>query len=438
MKVDRRHTVDRSGVALVQNLTVRDLEWLFREQPVSDFGVDAQVEIVERGFALGRLLALQIKSGKSYFQERAGNAFVYRGDRHHLRYWLGYALPVIVVIGRPESQEAYWQVVAEDTIVRTEDGWKMTIPVVNRYGEVTRSALQALCSKRIAELGRDSSATRVATQDLSLDLQSFLPLLVPNPAVLDVERLGQEFRSGLVQCQPIASIPGLLALLTTDNSPEGRVIVFRRCSHGWKPTAHFKITTKYSEWLPAFFVLGQGSDCLVITHPTGWGTGNYLEEERWYLLSNGVRVVLQYPSYGHVTGWDLLLDREIEGHAVIVPGELADGAGVEVLTRTDYTLPRPGDQEGMRLFELERSIRVSWDQASMGFVEASGTDFAPADALGLYEDGHEEFAARNLPALLRLARQASNEQRTFLTELAQRVGPNEKEALLRVIPERSD
>ena len=43
--------------------------WLFREQPVHDYGIDAQIEIVDGSGATGNLIAIQVKSGSSYFSE---------------------------------------------------------------------------------------------------------------------------------------------------------------------------------------------------------------------------------------------------------------------------------------------------------------------------------------------------------------------------------
>jgi Domain of unknown function (DUF4365) len=79
-------------------------------------------EIVVGGSATGRLLALQIKSGESYFHEPVPDGFVYRGDSEHLEYWLNHTLPVVVVICNPLFQEAYWQVIAEETIEKTSRG----------------------------------------------------------------------------------------------------------------------------------------------------------------------------------------------------------------------------------------------------------------------------------------------------------------------------
>ena len=56
--------------------------WLFREQALHDYGIDAQVEIVIDGKPTGDLIAIQIKSGKSYFSESTDTMFIYRTDNN--------------------------------------------------------------------------------------------------------------------------------------------------------------------------------------------------------------------------------------------------------------------------------------------------------------------------------------------------------------------
>jgi hypothetical protein len=70
---------DREGVNAVEGIFLRELGWIFREQTISDWGIDAHVEVTNRSEPTGRLLALQIKSGKSFFRRRGEN-FVFYGE----------------------------------------------------------------------------------------------------------------------------------------------------------------------------------------------------------------------------------------------------------------------------------------------------------------------------------------------------------------------
>lgn len=106
-----------------------DLGWAFREQPTSDFGIDAQAEkLGEDGNGIGKLIALQIKSGPSYFIRRR-DGYVYYGEKRHRDYWTNHSLPVFIVLHEPESGLTIWQKVDENLIEDLAGGrWAIQIP----------------------------------------------------------------------------------------------------------------------------------------------------------------------------------------------------------------------------------------------------------------------------------------------------------------------
>ncbi len=118
--------VNRRGVNLVSTECLR-LEWFFREQHVSDQGVDAVVEKAPEEVGTGRLLALQIKSGPSYFREATGNGWWFRFDSREAKLWLGHALPVLVVLADVDNGVAYWQRICSRTVVSTGKGYKVEV-----------------------------------------------------------------------------------------------------------------------------------------------------------------------------------------------------------------------------------------------------------------------------------------------------------------------
>ncbi|WP_261555524.1 DUF4365 domain-containing protein [Frankia tisae] len=137
----------RIGVHGVARLVHRELGWKFREQHESDVGVDALVEVVERERALGRLLALQIKSGRSWFREPAPSpGWVFRGSRRHLTYWLGHDLPVLVVLYDDDLQVGYWQHVTAASVELTDAGFKLVVPAANRLDGSAAEPLRELVS----------------------------------------------------------------------------------------------------------------------------------------------------------------------------------------------------------------------------------------------------------------------------------------------------
>jgi hypothetical protein len=132
---------ERLGIAQLQSLFGK-VGWFFREQFVQDNGIDAQVEIVENNNSTGQLIAIQLKSGASYFNEIKGNNIVYRPDVKHIEYWLKYTIPVIIVLYNPENETMLWFPVQRETIINTGKNYKIEIPQTCILNEKTFSALK--------------------------------------------------------------------------------------------------------------------------------------------------------------------------------------------------------------------------------------------------------------------------------------------------------
>ncbi|MET9404043.1 DUF4365 domain-containing protein [Kitasatospora sp. NPDC002965] len=132
------------GVTHTQLAVEDELRWLFREQPTEDYGIDAHVEIVDEDEVLGRLLALQIKSGASFFREATPDGWWFRPDAEHVQYWLNHSLPVVVVLYKPETKVCYWQFVSRETLQRSSrGGWKLLVPQEQVLNGNSAQALRA-------------------------------------------------------------------------------------------------------------------------------------------------------------------------------------------------------------------------------------------------------------------------------------------------------
>lgn len=118
--------------------------WLFREQSTLDYGIDAQVEIVTNEDPTGELIAIQVKSGKSYFQEQTDDVIVFRTNNRHALYWIEHALPVIIVLYDPDREAFYWENINKETMINTGQGWKINIPRTNTLTEESLHTLRQL------------------------------------------------------------------------------------------------------------------------------------------------------------------------------------------------------------------------------------------------------------------------------------------------------
>lgn len=113
--------------------------WLFREQPLEDYGIDAHVEIVEGGNVKGRLVALQIKSGDSWLRPIADGGWHFYPEKRHVNYWQNHSLPVAVVVWHQSTDTLFFREASPHTIQKTESGgWKLHFSEDHR---LTESAL---------------------------------------------------------------------------------------------------------------------------------------------------------------------------------------------------------------------------------------------------------------------------------------------------------
>jgi hypothetical protein len=130
MSVSTEET-SRAGVVAVEAAFIA-LRWAFREQPISDFGVDAQIEKRDHdGLGSGKLIGLQIKSGASWFRPH-GEEFVFYGEARHRAYWSNHSLPIFIILHNPETGLTLFQKIEPHLIRDGKDGaWSIIIPAAN-------------------------------------------------------------------------------------------------------------------------------------------------------------------------------------------------------------------------------------------------------------------------------------------------------------------
>lgn len=115
------NSTERIGIYHCAEIAERN-KWMFREQPIDDVGIDAHMEFID-DMNPKQLIALQIKSGASWFKEKRGNSIIFRGiNERQYNYWTMNSLPCIVVLYNPEDGTCIWQKLTTETIERTKDG----------------------------------------------------------------------------------------------------------------------------------------------------------------------------------------------------------------------------------------------------------------------------------------------------------------------------
>ncbi|RVU13182.1 DUF4365 domain-containing protein [Methylobacterium oryzihabitans] len=145
------------GVA-VAKYVFSHANWLFRDQPLQDYGIDAQVEPKENGIPTGQLIGLQIKTGKSFFKHEQDESFTFYGEPKHLNYWTNHCLPVFIILHHPDTKLTIWQKVETRFITLTDAGWKIEIPKANLLNGDAMSFFKAGVARDPSSFMRSSLA----------------------------------------------------------------------------------------------------------------------------------------------------------------------------------------------------------------------------------------------------------------------------------------
>jgi hypothetical protein len=161
MAVPDTDATERLGVFAV-GLRAERAGWAFRELPRPDRGVDAHIEARTDGRPDGRLLALQIKSGESQFRQRVPGGWRFYIDSAHSAYWRKYSMPVLLVLYKPRTDAAFWQVVNPDTTQSTGDGCAVDVPESNVF--------DACCSRDLDAVAATSNETADGLRDRRTDV----------------------------------------------------------------------------------------------------------------------------------------------------------------------------------------------------------------------------------------------------------------------------
>ncbi|MDY0900921.1 DUF4365 domain-containing protein [Pantoea agglomerans] len=130
-KYNQTNSQERLGVNAVAEAMAK-MGQIWRETPMADVGIDGQIEYVSpEGFATGRMIAVQIKSGPSFFKESNGDWYFNPEDKHRF-YWERFPLPVLIVIHNPDTNLSYWQDVRQVLrVTKPTDTKGITIPKSN-------------------------------------------------------------------------------------------------------------------------------------------------------------------------------------------------------------------------------------------------------------------------------------------------------------------
>ncbi len=108
-RVTSQSLLGQLGANLIEK-TVLEMGWLWRPTPIFDAGIDGEIEVRDptTGEASNCILKVQAKATSQSFPGEDADSFYFTCDAEDLDYWLRGNVPVVLVVCRPSSGEAYW------------------------------------------------------------------------------------------------------------------------------------------------------------------------------------------------------------------------------------------------------------------------------------------------------------------------------------------
>jgi len=143
------------GVNAVSTIVNDEFQWLFRKNhDEHDFGIDGYLDVItENGNVTGQSIAVQIKSGESYFKTKTSNGFTFYGEMKHLNYYINQSIPVVIIIHDDKTGKTYYEVFKQERTEATTTSWKINILKANLFNLCAKKKLLELLGPAKDSLG---------------------------------------------------------------------------------------------------------------------------------------------------------------------------------------------------------------------------------------------------------------------------------------------
>ena len=178
MRAPKTESVSESGVHRVM-ATFNDLGWAPTENKSHDLGTDIFLQVRERGFDLGVMVGVQVKSGASFFNRAEGEPSAPDGwwyaesTKDHFDYWTGHALPHLLVLHDNATDASYWVHITAQAVEDTGKGAKILVPSANTLDESHLDRLFAVAAARRPEVPLEGTAWAGGAPTASADQMRF-------------------------------------------------------------------------------------------------------------------------------------------------------------------------------------------------------------------------------------------------------------------------
>lgn len=105
-KYKKTNVTSKVGVNFVRNVVEEAGSLFHKIEQENDLGIDGIIEFIKDEIPTNKSIAIQIKSGKSYFNLQNTESLIPVDE--HYEYWKNYPLPVYGVVYSPEFKKGFW------------------------------------------------------------------------------------------------------------------------------------------------------------------------------------------------------------------------------------------------------------------------------------------------------------------------------------------
>jgi len=163
-----------------------DMGAIWRPTPCHDLGIDGQMEFLDNTdsvISTGNIVAVQVKSGPSYFSRPSTDGFIYYPSSRHRSYWGRLTLPIILVLHDPNQGLTIYTEVKRQTI---NDG-PLIVPANSIFDGSARRRLLEACDfeNRPEPILRKLALLRIAfsPKDEITGIDLYISCISPSPEV---------------------------------------------------------------------------------------------------------------------------------------------------------------------------------------------------------------------------------------------------------------
>lgn len=113
-RIGDKDLTGQQGVNLIEKIVLA-MGFVWRPTPIHDVGIDGEIEIRQSvsGEMSNCIIKVQSKATSGRFTAETDSSFEYICRPQDLDYWLSGNIPVILVVSRPSTEEAYWVCIGE-------------------------------------------------------------------------------------------------------------------------------------------------------------------------------------------------------------------------------------------------------------------------------------------------------------------------------------